>query len=184
MHHVSQVLTTSSQKPQAALDETTGEAEKELVNYVFHKIRMTWGVAKYRATFSDEKTLTLSKRDWAKDLLTALNARQGGRETRDEFVFRMKSKVDRVFEEIRLMADERNADWDWPNLKKIAGHIAKFRVHAAHKQFRADRTLEDKGAMERAQVANKREMAKISEIFKTMKHSTPQESDDEHSATV
>lgn len=154
-------------KQQAAQAETTGrqytDLEREVVNYIFHKIAVTWGDALYAAHIGTEGELRVKKRDWASDLLTALNCRRWATESEDEWAIRARDKVDGVFTEIRFMLNEPK--WEFPSLKKVCGHMANYRTHAAHREFRKERLLVDKGAQERAQKAGEKALADMKKLM-------------------
>lgn len=140
--------------------------EIDLIDYIFHKILMTWGDGKFWQTFSDEKTLMHTKRDWAKDLIAAIKLSRTGPETDQEFAFRAKSRVDVVFSEIRLLsADPQRKNWEWPSLKNIAAHMNSYRAHACHQAFAKPLVIEDQGAIARKKRAGKSELAKMRGMF-------------------
>ncbi len=146
--------------------------EAELVNYIFHKIRLTWGDKKYNSEFLGKKTLedTLedTKRDWAADLIAAIRIRRDrrGTETEDEFIFRCKDRIDRIFSEIRVLLDNGSSRaWEWPSLKKIISYMHHFQVHRSHMPPRIDRALEDKGKIERNRKAGAKELGVMKGMF-------------------
>jgi len=154
-------------KPQSAQPEATGptvsEGEIELVNYIFHKVCETWGQKLYELHIGDEGALKIKKRDWAKDLLSAVNCKRQNRETEGEWLFRAKSKIDRVFTEIRHYAEQpdRRDQWRFPDLRRVCAALANHVVPPEHKPFRRDRALEDKSKTEAAKAAGARELAKM-----------------------
>lgn len=140
---------------------------------------MTWGDLKFFKTFPDEKTLADNKRDWAADLLTAIKARRG-HETEEEYIFRMKDRVDVIFKEIRLLADGNNQAWDWPNLKKIAGFMNNYRQHAAHQMHRRA-ALPDLGKQERNKKAGAAALDQIKSMDFSPLAKKPKDEDEEES---
>jgi len=149
-----------------AKPEIIGDVDKDLVNYIFHKIRLTWGETKYNSTFLDEKTLSDTKRDWAADLIAAMRIRRDRRETEDEFIFRAKDRIDRIFSEIRVLADDGSAkSWEWPSLKKIISYMHKFQIRPSHRIYRSAPVLEDKGKIEGKRKAGAKELGVMKRMF-------------------
>lgn len=131
------------------------------MNYLFAKIKLTWGEALYEAQFGEASQLSVVKRDWAKDLLAALNCPRYRIEVDEEYAFRAKSKIDTVFSEIRQQIDDRSTNWRFPDLRVICSYMANRISTAAHKPFEHDRALENKTAKEAARTAGERELAKM-----------------------
>lgn len=137
----------------------------ELVNYVFHKVMLTWGESKYKITFSDEKTLADTKRDWAKDILTALRLRRWPQENDQEYKARVRQRVDDIFTDIRLLAKAPgDKDLEWPSLKNVTGYMSSFRHHACHRVFE-QKALPDKLAVERSKAVGSVEIGNMKSMF-------------------
>jgi len=86
---------------------TTGD--RDLVNYFFLRLETSYG-RKFWTEFSDEKTVALTKREWANRISTY-------------------SKQD-LNEAIELAKDERergNEEFEWPDIAKILG-LLKNRI--------------------------------------------------------
>lgn len=143
-----------------------GELEMELINYIFHKILMTWGEPKFWQQFSDEKTLKLTKRDWARDLMTALKIKRWGQESESEYAQRAKERIDLVFTDIRTLVDQYdNKSWEWPNLKKVSSYMANYRAHACHRPFEPERALPDLTAREKNKTAGNAHLKGLKGMF-------------------
>lgn len=136
--------------------------DEDLVDYFFYKINITWGEGKYWQTFTDKETLTITKRDWAKDVLSALKIKKGGKETPDEFAFRAKSRVDRIFSEIRILSDDNvNRSWEWPSLKKITAYFHNYVVPQSHRHFNPNNAIEDQSKLAKNRKAGEKALAEM-----------------------
>lgn len=153
------------EKPPSERHETIGDIEKEVVNYVFAKVQITWGDALYHAHVGDEDTLRIIKRDWAHDILQALNIRRGASESDTEYMFRVKSRIDKIFQELRHLLSDQKTRWEFPSLRNICAYMANHRPQAAHREFRPDRLLPDKAAQDRARKAGAEQLAVLRSMF-------------------
>ena len=154
-------------KPAVAERAPLKLVDVDLVDYVFFKIKSTWGDEKYWQQFTDIETLEVTKIDWAKDILSALGTRRDGRETDTEYAFRKKSRVDKIFCEIRQISENgANKGFEWPALKKICAYMANFRDFPMHRYWvKPDRCLEDHAAIERKERAGRNELNKMKGLF-------------------
>lgn len=155
--------------------------DADLIDYIFHKIKLTWGDTKFTQTFSDVKTLEDTKRDWAKDLISAMKIRRDHRnqESEEEFIFRAKGRVDRIFSDIRVIsADPQRRNWEWPSLKNIVAYMQSFNVPVCHKPFPKQLAIEDEGAKARNQVAGNSALKNLKGLF----GSKPDQKNDEECA--
>ncbi len=157
------MLVSPEKMPSQDRVEAIGQSEVELVNYVFHKILLTWGETKFWQQFSDEQTLSDVKRDHANDILEALGKRSG-RESQDEFIFRLKSKVDTIFSEIRTVQDNQKR-WEWPNLRNILSYMANYVSQPCHTPFAYDRALPNKSKIARDREAGRRELDRCKNLM-------------------
>lgn len=149
--------------PQQSLVPTL---DADLIDYFFYKISVTWGDGKYWQTFSDEKTLNITKRDWAKDIIASIKTKKFDSESQDEYTFRVKSRIDNVFAEIRkLNGSGKDQNWEWPSLVKIIAYFHKYSVSPAHKPFNPSRAIEDHGKLERNHAAGVKALAEMKEMM-------------------
>ncbi len=149
MKHVNTIVHQQSILTQGA--GTLSPFDAELINYVFEKIRLTWGQVKYEHLATDNKNLSEIKQEWAKDILKAVNARRvAGRESDDEYLFRVKSRIDNIFSNIRTIVDTgKQKQWEWPSLRTLVAFIANYKTQASHRPYiPQERRLPDLGARE------------------------------------
>jgi hypothetical protein len=139
------VVETLQQKPEAR-QGTTGriklnDFEREIVNYIFDKIRLTYGDQKFKATFKDQGSLNETKREWAKSLLKSVQTGRKDGESDINYGMRVRAKVDGMFEEVKHMT-HNDPRWDWPSLKLICGYMTSHsKVPACHRTFRPEKAL-------------------------------------------
>lgn len=134
------------------------------MNYVFAKIALTWGDALYASRFGDGDQLRVVKRDWAKDILTAIRCGQRQGESDAEFAARAKASIDDAFSEIRTMVGDRR-EWDFPDLRKVCAYMAKRPSTQAHKPFRPDRALPDHRTAEAAKAEGEKTLSSLKNLF-------------------
>lgn len=165
-------------KPSAENDAAIGQEgveltdfEIDLIDYVFHKIQVTWGDLKFWKTFSDEKTLGITKLDWAGDLLKAINTKVGRDaggdiESQVNYENRLRARVDKMFAGIRSgKVDENGTDWTWPNLTNICVFMGAYVTPRGHKEFEPRPALEDLTAKQKAKSAGAREISNMMAMF-------------------
>ena len=153
-------------KQPAAKQETIGDLsqlQREIVNYIFHKVNKTWGNALYQAHIGDELALQSSKRDWAMDMLQALKVKRTRGESEVDWADRARKEIDAVFSEIRRLQDGKG--WEYPSLRKVCSYMASFRVRPEHREYRSAPLLVDQSAKERSVEAASDALSKIREVF-------------------
>lgn len=146
----------------------TAEAtpEQELVNYVFAKIRDTWGEAMFeKYVASDVKTLLALKSEWGKDLLRAIGCRRSSRERVDEWILRSKDRVDRMFSDMRIQVTNGKQNWDFPSIRRVCSFMAHYVTPPEHRIWRSDRALPNKAQEEAAKAAGEVELAKMKKML-------------------
>ena len=144
------------QKQQAGQVGQTGltSEEIELVNYVFYKIRSTWGDDKYARLVGDNKGLAEKKRDWAKSIIGAVDMRLRFGESAEEMTFRVKGKVDRIFDDIIMMADTDNKKWAWPDLITVVSFMKNHIDPRGHREFQKKEAIPDLSSYTKTKKAN------------------------------
>ncbi len=104
---INQVQNRESETQSTGPQLTTGD--KDLVNWFFMRLQTNYG-SKFWTQFSDEKTVLLTKREWANQIIS---------HTREE-----------LHTAIELSKEQRqngNADFEWPDIAKILG-LLKNRI--------------------------------------------------------
>lgn len=113
----------STEQQRAEIDR----AEKELVNYVFAKIRTTWGAQKFGSLFNTDFELAEIKREWQRDIIQSLKTRKRGYEDIGEYLKRCRNKIDNAFAQLRQTQNDAPREWDYPDLRKITAYLSNYR---------------------------------------------------------
>lgn len=135
------------------------------MNYLFAKVRLTWGSPLFDAHVGDEGTVRIAKRDWAEDILRALNCRPARSESPGDYLRRVRDRIDRIFSEIRSLVDDDKRRWRYPSLREVVAYMAHWQQAPAHRQYRPERLLEDAGARQRARNAGASALADMKSLF-------------------
>jgi hypothetical protein len=98
---ISQVLSNASETQSTEPQLTTGD--KDLVNWFYLRLETTYG-QKFWTQFSDEKTVSLSKREWAVNIL---------KHSRED--------LHDAIEQVKSLREQGNEDYEWPEIPKILG---------------------------------------------------------------
>ena len=101
------MLSKDSETPSTAPQLTTGE--REIVNWFFMRLQTNYGT-KFWTQFSDEKTLLLTKREWAENILRY-----------------SKEELHHAIEFSKSERERGNDDFEWPDIAKILGSL-KHRI--------------------------------------------------------
>ena len=98
---ISQTLNSESEAPSTGPQLTTGD--RDLVNWFFMRLETNYG-SKFWTQFSDEKTVLLTKREWAAQIT---------QHSREELHI--------AIEGAKKQRTLGNDDFDWPDIAKILG---------------------------------------------------------------
>ena len=114
--------------------------EQEMVNYVFHCVRTTWGAQKFKQFFGgDDSEVNSFKRDWKKAIALAVNIQLRPNETDNAFINRAKQRIDGAFLDIRRQQDATPREWDFPDIRKVCAFLSNYRGSETVREIDIDR---------------------------------------------
>jgi len=144
-------INNSSDKPSTGPQLTTGD--KDLVNWFFLRLETSYG-RKFWTEFSDEKTVLLTKREWAGRILEY---------SRDDLHY--------AIEKMKVERENGNDDFKWPDIANILG-LLNNRISptghnsAAYIEWKPEKLITDQTAIDKTEEAGKRELGAMKDLFK------------------